>query len=286
MPRVRAVQTGIALGVVLVLCAPVQAAEDPTTEELDRRVRRMENILDSGQLADLIQRTEELEKELRELRGELETQDHRMDELRKRQRNLYEDLDRRIRELEVAGEAKESDDDDDSGEDDSDGGDGDGDDTDTGDSGSGSTASVEGGELSDSDGDSGSDPSDEREAYDAAFGMLKDGRYSEAASAFSDFVEKYPDGPYADNAQYWLGESRYVTREFEEALEAFRKVVSDHPDSGKIPDARLKIGYSLYELDRMDDAREALEEVVKEHDDSAVARLAEDRLLKIKEESE
>ncbi|MDZ7787334.1 MAG: tol-pal system protein YbgF [Halofilum sp. (in: g-proteobacteria)] len=129
------------------------------------------------------------------------------------------------------------------------------------------------------------DTNAERKAYDAAFGLLKDGRYSEAASAFSDFVEKYPEGPYSDNAQYWLGESRYVTRDFGAALEAFRKVVSNYPDSAKVPDARLKIGYSLYELERIDEAREALEQVMQEHDNSAVARLAEERLLKIKEES-
>ncbi|MDZ7787333.1 MAG: YbgF trimerization domain-containing protein [Halofilum sp. (in: g-proteobacteria)] len=142
MARVRALHTAIALGVTLALSAPVAAAE-PTTEELDRRMRRMENILDSGQIADLIQRTSELEREIRELRGELETQGHRMDELRERQRNLYGDLDRRIRALEVAGaKAEEADPDDDSGNGGGDGNSG---------AGSGSTAAVEGGELPDAD---------------------------------------------------------------------------------------------------------------------------------------
>ena len=283
MARVRAVQTAIALGVTLALSGPILAADEPTREELDRRMRRMENILDSGQLADLIRRTGELEREIRELRGELETQGHRMDELRKRQRNLYGDLDRRIRELEVAGvEAEESDaDDGDAGSGNGDGG------GSAGGASAGSTAPVEGGDPPDSGsgGASEPDPNTGREAYDAAFSLLKDGRYTEAASAFGDFVEKHPEGPYADNAQYWLGESRYVTREFEAALEAFRKVVSDYPDSAKVPDARLKIGYSLYELDRLGDAREALKKVMQEHGNSAVARLAEERLLKIKEES-
>ena len=62
-------------------------------------------------------------------------------------------------------------------------------------------------------------------------------------------------------------------------------MVSDYPDSAKVPDARLKIGYSLYELERLDEAREALQKVTQEHGNSAVARLAEERLLKIKEES-
>ena len=277
MTRVRALHTTIALGVTLALSAPVAAAE-PTTEELDRRMRRMENILDSGQIADLIQRTSELEREIRELRGELETQDHRMDELRERQRNLYGDLDRRIRALEVAGaKAEEADPDTDSGNGGGDGSSGAGSSGAGSGAGTGSTAGTAAEEAQDANAD--------RKAYDAAFELLKDGRYSEAASSFSDFVEKYPEGPYSDNAQYWLGESRYVTREFEAALNAFRKVVSDYPDSAKVPDASLKIGYSLYELERLDEAREALEKVTQEHGNSAVARLAEERLLKIKEES-
>lgn len=279
MARVRAVQTAIALGVTLALSAPVSAADEPTTAELDRRLSRMENILDSGQIADLIQRTSELEREIRELRGELQTLGHRMDELRERQRNLYGDLDRRIRALEVAGaEAEEPDE--------NDGGSGNGGASGVG-AGAGSTASGEGGAstTADSGGGAESNANADRAAYDAAFELLKDGRYSEAASAFGDFVEKYPKGPYSDNAQYWLGESRYVTREFEAALDAFRKVVANYPESAKVPDARLKIGYSLYELDRLEEAREVLQKVIQEHGNSAVARLAEERLLKIKEES-
>ena len=284
MARVRAVQTAIALGVAMALSAPVVAAAEPTVEELDRRMRRMENILDSGQIADLIQRTSELEREIRELRGELETQSHRMDELRERQRNLYGDLDRRIRELEVAGAEAEDADSDGGG---SGGGDSGG--ADSGGSGAAAGSATSGAEDGSPDagsgGDTGTNQNAQREAYDAAFSLLKDGRYSEAATAFGDFVEKYPEGPYSDNAQYWLGESRYVTRDFAAALEAFRKVVANYPDSAKVPDARLKIGYSLYELDRLDEAREALEKVTQEHGNSAVARLAEERLLKIKEES-
>ncbi|MDZ7828116.1 MAG: tol-pal system protein YbgF [Halofilum sp. (in: g-proteobacteria)] len=128
------------------------------------------------------------------------------------------------------------------------------------------------------------DPKAERKAYDAAFQLLREGRYDDAAGAFSQFLKDFPDGPYADNAQYWLGEARYVTRNFEPALEAFRTVVAQHPDSAKVPDARLKMGYTLYEMGRYDEARKVLETVTKQHRDSAVARLAEERLVRMKNE--
>ena len=319
MHRVRAATVGFALGLGLIVAGPASAAEQqeqPSARELDQRIRRLENIVESGQIAELIQRISTLEEEMRQLRGAIETQGHRLDELRKRQRNLYGDLDRRLRALEIAAQS------DDNGgggagtgggSSDSAGADGSASAGGSGASASSGSASASGGSASGgssgsgasggsaSGGSSGSSASGngaedsggqavdrqaERNAYDAAFNLLKNGRYKEAAEAFRKFVEKYPDGPYADNAQYWLGESRYVTRDFEAALAAFRGVTEQFPDSAKVPDARLKIGYTLYELQQLDEARSALQKVIEQHPGSAVARLAEERLLKIKREAQ
>jgi len=321
MHRARAATTAVAFGLAALTAGPVAAAEDdPTRAELERRLGRVENIIDSGQLAELIQKVSALEQEMRELRGEIESQAHRLDELRQRQRNLYADLDRRIRALEIASQqADEADDaarDSGAGAESASGGaDGGGDGEDSaepanggnanaGESGasgaSGGSANPAAGEAGNAgagdndagdndagDADSAQQQADqggkaEQKAYDAAFQLLKDGRYEKAASAFRKFIEKHPDGPYADNAQYWLGESRYVKRDFEAALTAFRGVEQQFPQSAKLPDARLKIGYTLYELGRLEKARSALQTVIDEHANSAVARLAEERLLKIK----
>lgn len=262
------------------MAVPAAAQEEVDVERLDRRVQRLENILDSGQLARLIQQINALEEEIRELRGEIETQGHRIDELRQRQRNLYADMDRRLRALEVAGTGTEAT----AGEPDES--------TAAGTEGARAAAAAEDAAEAaagdeDTVGDQAADQArseDEREAYDAAFELLKDGRYGEAAEAFRQFLERHPEGPYADNAQYWLAESRYVTRDFEAALEAFRGVTEKYPESAKVADARLKIGYTLYELGRYDEARTALQQVIQEHPNSAVSRLAEERLLKIRRE--
>lgn len=272
------------------LAAPTAfAAEEPTAAQLDQRLKRLENIINSGQLADILQRLDTLSQEIRQLRGEVETQTHRLEELRKRQRNLYGDLDRRIRELEVAARRPAE-----TGGDDGDGGSAAGAAAGTA-SAAGSaagtaaeTGSEAAGAATGGDADTASsqprDPKAERKAYDAAFQLLREGRYDEAAGEFSQFLKDFPDGPYADNARYWLGEARYVTRNFEPALEAFKTVVAQHPDSAKVPDARLKMGYTLYEMGRYDEARKALETVTKQHPDSAVARLAEERLVRMKNE--
>lgn len=123
-----------------------------------------------------------------------------------------------------------------------------------------------------------------RTDYDHAFNLLQQGKYNQAEQAFSEFLGEHPDSELADNAQYWLGESHYVTREYKEAVAAFQAVIDGYPDSPKLPGALLKMGYSYAELSKWDDARQALNKVVENYSDSTEARLARDRLKKLKKE--
>jgi tol-pal system protein YbgF len=121
-------------------------------------------------------------------------------------------------------------------------------------------------------------PEDERRSYDAAFDELKEGRYAEAARRFQSFLQQYPSGEYAPNAQYWLGESYYVTQNYGIALDAFQRLLREFPDSIKSPDALLKLGYCQYELRQWDEAEATLNRVTQQYPDTTVARLAQGRL--------
>jgi tol-pal system protein YbgF len=125
-------------------------------------------------------------------------------------------------------------------------------------------------------------PEMEKAAYDRAFQSLKELKYADAAEQFSTFVMQFPNSEYADNAQYWLGESYYVTRNYDIALEAFQQLMSNYPDSPKIPDGLLKIGYTHYELKQWDQARAALTQVQEQYPDTTLARLAGSRLRSMK----
>jgi TolA-binding protein len=57
-----------------------------------------------------------------------------------------------------------------------------------------------------------------------------------------------------------------------------------YPDSRKIPDALLKIGYCNYELKQYDASREALSAVVATYPETTAARLASQRIDRIKSE--
>lgn len=250
---------------------------------------------DSTVLAELVSQVQELQDEVRILRGQVEDQANQLETLRQRQRDQFLDLDQRI-----SGQPSAT--------------------------GSSVTAAngetpplavvdtgdeqqlpeVSPGPAADSPDvrppmDTPSDtvaldtpaaqnqvmpanPAEEKAAYDQAFQSLKDLRYADAAEGFQTFLARYPTSEYADNAQYWLGESYYVTRNYDISLEAFNDLLKNYPDSSKKPDALLKIGYAHYELKQWDQARAALEQVKQQYPDTTLARLADNRLRSMRME--
>lgn len=238
--------------VALALALAFTGTAAVASEHLERRIERLENILDSDQLVEIIDQLNALEGQIRELRGEIDEQGHRLRQLEQRQRNLYADLDDRMRTLELEVDRP-------------------------------SAAAPETVEQATAEPAVGAEGS-EREAYETAFNTLREGRYDAAARAFTEFLETYGDSDYAANARYWLGEAHYVSRDFGAALENFERVLEEYPDSSKVPDALLKIGYTQYEMGEHEAARETLNRVSEEYSGSSVGRLAEERLVRMREE--
>jgi len=124
----------------------------------------------------------------------------------------------------------------------------------------------------------------EQADYRKALAMVRDGQFEEAAESFNIFLDNYPDSSYADNANYWIGETYYVIRDFEPALEIFTDLVEKFPDSPKVPDTRLKIGYIYYEQHDWPAAHEELSGIVSTYPDTEVAQLANARLMRMEDE--
>lgn len=274
-------KTALAVGLLVYGSAASAVSKD----ELEARVQKLERRLDSRSLVSLMEQVSALQREVQQLRGDIEVQTHSMESLQKRQRDLYLDIDRRLHRLEAGGVQ-------------------------------GQTSGVPGAAMAPVDPRravgpgvavgsgvatqppltstrsptaggapaAGLNPAQERKDYDRALEQLKEGRYTEASSAFQAFLGKYPSSSYADNAQYWLGEVYYVTREFQPALSEFGKVVDSYPDSTKIADAKLKIGYIQYELKDWTKARQMLNQVVQAYPGTTTARLAQERLDRMKRE--
>ncbi|MDZ7751493.1 MAG: tol-pal system protein YbgF [Gammaproteobacteria bacterium] len=245
----------------ILVCLALAPASAWAQGSVQERLERLERMASSGALMELLERVEGLQKEVRELRGQVEEQGHRLSQMGERQKQLYVDVDRRLQRMEAGrpvataepvppttpvAPAKPAD------------------------RAPAPAAAV--------------DPLEEQAAYEGAFGLLRDGRYKRAGEAFNRFLDEYPASGYADNALYWLGESHYVIRDFDAAAAAFRRVVAEHPNSDKTTHARLKIGYILHEQGALDQAEEVLTELVKGHPDSTAARLAHERLKRIRAE--
>ncbi len=114
--------------------------------------------------------------------------------------------------------------------------------------------------------------------YRRAFNAYRNGSYAQAILDFEEFLQRYPDHEYADNAQYWIGEAFYSQGEYEQAIVEFQKVVDRYPDQPKAPDALLKIGLAYQRLGNAKNARAFWSRVVAVYPGSEAASRARELL--------
>ncbi len=284
------------------MLAPVSMAEkravpvvEPSSAQLEQRLENIERLLQNQGLLDLFQQLESLQREVANLRGQLELNTHELEKLKDQQRKLYSDVDNRLRRLDglSAGESPVV-----------------GADvpplqemtptdslTPAGDDAESALmiesitpdAVSESGEIDEiittdtlpADGPDIAGPADPLEAqtnYQAAFNLLKQAEYNKAIDAFDKFLVKYPNSQYSENAQYWMAEALYVTRRYNEAITEYMKLVSTYPQSQRVPNSLLKIGYSYYEMGQADEAQKILQDLIQKFPGTTAARDAEDRL--------
>jgi tol-pal system protein YbgF len=252
--------TVLAAGAIGAGCA-LPPEEDPVLlklDELDRRVGSIERVVSNESLLQIASELELLREEVRTLRGGVEALQHEGEGAATRQRDQYLDLDQRLQSLERRTRGAEP--------------------TSsvappTGPAPTGGVVVVPG-----------AAGGDDRASYQAALELLRQGRYPEAEAGFRQFLADFPNSDLADNGQYWLAETHYVNRDFEAALAGFRAVIENFPNSRKLPDAWLKAGFCEYELQNWAAARIALETVVANFPDSTAARLATQRLERMRAE--
>jgi len=216
---------------------------------------------DSGRLSQLFYQLQVLQQEVQELRGLVEEQQYRLDRLARDQQEQYLDLDRRMqalrgdgqRPLVIPGEG------------------------DRGPGGRGASRSNAAPSGGAAEGGSAS----EREAYSAAFELMRQRRFEESAAAFETLTEEYPNGVYTANAFYWLGELNLALDDNEQARQWFAQVVNLYPDHQKIPDTLYKLGVTYHRLGDEDRAREYLNQVRNDHPQSSAAGLAQTYLAEL-----
>lgn len=247
----------------------------PAALSAEQRLNRLENLLSNQVLMEQSQRLGQIQQELTSLRGLLETQAHQLGMIKQRQRNLYQDMDRRLNDLEIQGggvalssnEAMAT--------------------ALPAASSSVPPPSAAIGPVSIGSAIAAPQPQADKNgksAYSLAFNTLKEGKYQQAILAFKAFQQAYPESIYGANAQYWLGEAYSVTREYQTALGEFQKVISQYPKSSKVEGAMLKLGYTYYEMRDWTSAKAALDAVIEKFPGTTVTRKAKERLQRMKRE--
>jgi tol-pal system protein YbgF len=93
-----------------------------------------------------------------------------------------------------------------------------------------------------------------QEQYNYAFGLLRRADYPAAEQALKSFVQRYPNDALAGNAQYWLGETYFVRKDYENAATTFAVGYQKYPKSGKAADNLLKLGMALGSLGKKSEA--------------------------------
>lgn len=187
--------------------------------------------------ADAYYQMQVLQQEVQELRGTVEELRHEVKRLRQQRTEDYMDLDRRIARL-AGTEPSQQPSNDDSGaaEDSND-----------------ATPATTGAAPEASE--------DERDRYQASFDLARNGDYTGASTEFKRLLQDYPDGRYAPNANYWLGEIALVQGNLEEARQWFVALLDSYPDSSKVWDGRYKLGTVYHQLGDDGRAKELLQQV-------------------------
>lgn len=227
-----------------------QAARQALSQLLDKRAAELDVAL-KGQAVDMLGQFDRLAAEISKLRGQLEISHHEIGLAQQRQRELYTDLDTRLRRLETPVTVKPV---------------------------AEAAAATVPAAAEPIPAAPIVDASSELKAYEAAHELFKAGKYSESAGAFEQFASAYPKGKYAPSAQYWVGYAHFSQKNYVAAIAAQQKLVQQFPDNHKVPDALFNIANSQIQLADLESARQTLRNLVEKHPQSEVAPLARKRL--------
>ena len=108
--------------------------------------------------------------------------------------------------------------------------------------------------------------------YEAALALARGRQHDKALQAFTAFLVRFPDHPYAENAMYWRGECFYATGAFARAAEQFEGLIARFPYGNKAADALLKLGLSQEKSGAKEQAQKTFAELKDRYPKSDAAR--------------
>ena len=210
---------------------------------------------DAG-LWELFNQLEQLQEEVRQLRGQLEEQANQMEMMRRAQRERYLDLDRRLTDVSlkapvVAPVPVPT-----------------------------STVGAATSPIAAEPVVPGAPKVEEKALYKKAQGMLRKKQWNEAKDIFLSILQQYPNGFYQPYAHYWLGEVYLALPEadVQSAKTHFENVINQFSDHAKVPASLYKLAQIQDSLGNTAEAKKILQRVINNHGGSTSAKLAKNYL--------
>ena len=223
----------------------VQENQRSLEERLGKIESNASNAVDRNAILDLSGQLEQMRGDIARLRGQIEVLTNQIDTAGQRQKDLYLDIDTRLRKLEQAREQ--------------------------------ALTAPPPAPTAATPADNEPSPAETR-AYQAALDQFKLGNYALAVAAMQGFMVTYPQSKLAPNAQYWIGMAYSGQRNYKEAIAAQRKLLAAWPDSDKAPDAMLSIASAQETMGDRKSAQRTLEELIARFPSSSSAAAAKQRL--------
>ncbi len=118
--------------------------------------------------------------------------------------------------------------------------------------------------------------------YKDAYETFHRGDLEGARRKFEAFLKQYSNTELSDNAQFWIGETYYLKKDFERAILEYEKAVVKYPEGDKIPAALFKQAFAFLELGDKTNARNLFKRVIEKYPLSDQAEIAKRKLETIK----
>ena len=118
--------------------------------------------------------------------------------------------------------------------------------------------------------------------YKDAYETFQKGDLDGGRRKFEAFLKQYPNMELSDNAQFWIGETYFLKKDFEKAILEYEKVIVKYPEGDKVSSALLKQGLAFLELGDKTHARNLLKRVTDRFPQTEQAEIAKKKLETIK----
>lgn len=235
----------------------LRAQIEQQNRDNDARLQKIEESIKNLGIIQLLNQIEQLNAEIAKLRGQVEVMSNLDEQLTKRQRDFYLDIDTRLRKLEgVPGESPAG----------------------AANAAPAAATSPPAAPVA----QTAASRAKEDAVYDVGSNAFKRGDYAAAIRAFQTFIKDYPTGQLVSNAHYWMGISYFNLRDYGNARTSQDALLKKFPDSAKAPDALLAMAGIYVEIGDTGSARNALEDVIAKYPASEAASKARTRLAALR----